>query len=314
MYIQDIKEVMDMSNVLTREAMATRGVAMRICNVAPGERIPTVTELVDQCSSSRGNIQKALVNLREAGAVSLEPHGQNGTILISIDYLKLAGICGKSHMIGAMPLPYTPRYEGLATCLFTLLNTELVKSYITFQRGSEARVQTLIDGATDYCVMSLLAYENYVTRSYPVELALDCGQLSYVGRHAVFTREKGREDWNGAKVGIDASSVDQTTLTKRYFANYDVEYVPVQYTSILDMVRSGALDAGVWNEDDLRIDMSDLEARPIDISRTEENTHAAIVVRKGDGLTRQVLRTLIDIPALRSMQQQVIAGEITARY
>ena len=303
-----------MGSLLTREATTTRNVAMCICNVSTGEKIPTVSELEDACDSSRGNVQKALVNLREAGAVELEPHGQRGTILISIDYLKLAGICGRAHMIGAMPLPYTSRYEGLATSLFTLLNTDGLRSFITFQRGSEARIQTLIDGATDYCVMSGLAFDSYITRGYPVELALDCGPLSYVGCHAVFTKEKDRTDWTGARIGIDASSVDQTTLTRRYFADYDVDYVPVQYMHILDMVRSGELDAGVWNEDDLRVDMSDLAVHRIDISQTEENTHAVIVVKKGDGLTRQILRTLINVEGLRSLQQLVMDGKMTARY
>lgn len=303
-----------MGNQLTREASTTRNVAMCICNVCPGEKIPTVSELVDECASSRGNVQKALVNLCKAGAVELEPHGQKGTILISIDYLKLAAICGRAHMIGAMPLPYTSRYEGLATSLFTLLNTDGVRSFITFQRGSEARIQTLIDGATDYCVMSSLAFESYVTRGYPVELALDCGPFSYVGCHAVFTKEKDRSDWTGARIGIDTSSVDQTTLTRRYFANYDVDYIPVQYMNILDMVRSGELDAGVWNEDDLRVDMSDLAVHRIDVSQTEENTHAAIVVKKGDGLTRQILRALVNVDGLRSLQQLVMDGKMTARY
>ena len=80
------------------------------------------------------------------------------------------------------------------------------------------------------------------------------------------------------------------------------------------MVRSGELDAGVWNEDDLRVDMSDLAVHRIDISQTEENTHAVIVVKKGDGLTRQILRTLINVEGLRSLQQLVMDGKMTARY
>ena len=130
----------------------------------------------------------------------------------------------------------------------------------------------------------------------------------------MFTKERDRSDWTGARIGIDTSSVDQTTLTRRYFANYDVDYIPVQYMNILDMVRSGELDAGVWNEDDLRVDMSDLAVHRIDVSQMEENTHAAIVVKKGDGLTRQILRALVNVDGLRSLQQLVMDGKMTARY
>lgn len=66
--------------------------------------------------------------------------------------------CVVNHIVGCMPLPYTTRCEGLATSLFTLLNTEGVHAYIAFRRGLEGRVQTLPDEATDYCVMSRLAY------------------------------------------------------------------------------------------------------------------------------------------------------------
>ena len=304
-----------MREMANKEGVATRRVALALCDNALGKRIPTVSELEKGCGVSRGYVQKALANLKEGGAIVLETHGQSGTLLVDIDYLALARSCGVSHIVGAMPLPYTARYEGLATSLFTLLNADGFRAYITFQRGSEGRVQTLLDGSTDYCVMSRLAYTGYAQRCYKIQIALDCGPHSYVGRHVLFSRDSERTDWTGARVGIDDSSVDQRTLTERYFSGIDVEYVPVQYTHIVDMLRAGILDAGIWNEDDVHMRYPELSARPVDIEdKDADNTRAVIVVRSDDALMRQVLRTLVDKEQVREIQQQVMDGEITVRY
>lgn len=304
-----------MREMLNKEGLATRRVAFALCSVSPGERIPTVSELERTCGASRGYVQRALANLKESGAVRLEAHGQSGTVLVGIDYLALVRACGVTHIVGAMPLPYTTRYEGLATSLFTLLNEGGVHAYITFQRGSEGRLQTLLDEATDYCVMSRLAYREYVLRGFEVEAALDCGPSSYVGRHVLFSRDADRTDWTGARVGIDDSSVDQKILTERCFSGFDVEYVPVQYTHIVEMLRRGELDAGIWNEDDVHMRYPDLSTRELGEKGADiDNTCAVIVVRSGDALTRQVIRTLVNAERVRSIQSQVMDGSIPVRY
>ena len=305
-----------MRTMINKMGQAVRGVAREVCSVAPGSRIPTVSELEERCGASRGNVQKALSFLKESGAVALEAHGQSGTILTSIDYLALAGACGVTSITGSMPLPYTSRYEGLATALFTLLGSRDLRSYITFQRGSGPRVQMLLEGMTDYCVMSRLAYEDIVRRGAPIVEALALGPLSYVGRHVLISRDSGRTDWKGARVGIDESSVDQCTLTRNYFSQTEVEYVPVQYIHIVEEIESGELDAGIWNEDDVHLRASGLTFRPIGTAgeADEKNTRASLVVRKDDALTRHLLSSLIDPESVLDVQSKVMSGQLPARY
>ncbi len=304
-----------MSELFNKAGLTTQRVARELCGVSLGERIPTISALEKSCGASRGNVQKALQILKEEGAISLEAHGQNGTLLTSIDYLALARSCGFEHPTVAMPLPYTSRYEGLATALFTLLNTEGQRAYITFMRGSEARAQTLLDGSTTYCVMSRLAYDDYVSRGYRIGLALECGPLSYVGRHVLISRDASQTDWSGARVGIDESSVDQSVLTRRFFAHSDVEYVPVQYTNIVQMVESGQIDAGVWNEDDFRTHTSTLSTRFVEgLFNSDDNTNAVVVTRSDDYLARQLLRLLANPQDVRAIQKQVMEGQTPARY
>lgn len=304
-----------MPEILNKAGLATRRVARELCAVELGERIPTVSELEQRCGASRGNIQKALSGLKDSGAINLEAHGQSGTLLTGIDVIALARACGVDHITGAMPLPYTARYEGLATGLFTLLNAEDVRAYITFQRGSEPRVQMLVDDATNFCVMSRLAYDEYVSRGFRITAVLDCGPLSYVGNHVLLVRDASRSEWSGARVGIDLSSADQRTLTERYFARQSVELIPVQYTHIVDMLQSGELDAGIWNEDDLHVRAAGVATVPLEgPSFQNGNTHALVVVREDDAFMRRLIRRLADVERIRSIQQQVMEGKLPARY
>ena len=305
-----------MAGILNKSGIATQLVARALCGVEVGERIPTVADLVESCGVVRGNVQKTLSNLKESGAVSLEAHGQNGTTLLSIDYEAIAAACGVNHLVGVMPLPYTGRYEGLATGLFTLMGKTTVRSYISFMRGSEARVQSMLDGFADYCTMSRLAYTDCASRGMELEVALDCGPHSYVERHVLLLRNDGTRQADIRRVGIDGTSADQRLLTLNFFSDREVEYVPIQYTQIVAALKSGIIDAGIWNEDDLHLNEEGLREETLDSGNmhADDAARAVIAVRKGDALTKHLIRELIDVNELSSIQHEVMSGEIPARY
>lgn len=304
-----------MADVLNKAGITMQRVAVRLCGIPLGTKIPTVSELQESCEASRGNVQKALAALKDSGAVTLEAHGQNGTLLTAVDYLSLADACGRRHLVGTMPLPYTQRYEGLATALYTLFNEGGMRSFITFLRGSEARVQMLLDGSADYAVMSQMALEEYIRAGCDLEVALTCGPFSYVGRHVLLAADAARTDWSGARVGIDESSVDQSSLTHRYFADERVDYVPVQYTHIVNMLLAGKLDVGIWNEDDVHMKASGLAMRPLgDLGAQDSNTRAVVVVRADDPFSCQLIRSLANAEKIEGIQRQVMEGRLAARY
>lgn len=304
-----------MADMLNKAGVTMQRVAFKLCGVPVDSKIPTISELEESCGASRGNVQKALAALKGVGAVALEAHGQNGTLLTSVDYLALAEACGRRHLVGTMPLPYTQRYEGLATSLYTLLSSGGIRSFITFSRGSEARVQMLLDGSADYAVMSQMAFDEYRSRGCALDAALTCGPLSYVGRHVLLVADPQRSDWTGVRVGIDESSADQSSLTRRYFADASVDYIPVQYTHIVGMLLAGDLDVGIWNEDDVHTQASGLAMRPLgDLGAQDSNTRAVIVVRADDPLSRQLIRSLARAEKIGEIQQQVMAGRLAVRY
>lgn len=92
-------------------------------------------------------------------------------------------------------------------------------------------------------------------------------------------------------------------LAERFFSGTSVGYVPVQYTNVVTMLLQGKLDTGIWNEDDVHIRYSDLSTRAIEDGWADEDTHAVIMARFGDVLTRQVIRTLVDTNRVREIQR-----------
>ena len=52
------------TSLLQKSGLATLQVAQILAGLEPGDRIPTVTELSEQCEMARGNIQIALNNLK----------------------------------------------------------------------------------------------------------------------------------------------------------------------------------------------------------------------------------------------------------
>ena len=299
-----------------KAGVATQNVARILCGFEAGDKIPTVAVLTEQCDTARGNIQQALTTLKETGAIALEPHGQNGTILTAIDYLQLANICGAQNLVGAMPLPYTKRYEGLATGLFSLLNRDGLSNLIAFMRGSEGRVQTLLDGRANYCVMSHMAYLDYRRRGMPLREVMELGPESYVGRHLLWLRPGFDGNWKGCRVGLDNSSADQSLLTQRYFAGKPVVFEAIQYTQILPMLEEGKLDAGIWNEDDFSMHINQVHCQPLVLPEEMDrsNTSAAIVVQEKDTLVPRLLKKYLTKERLLDIQQLVMQDKLAARY
>lgn len=72
----------------------------------------------------------------------------------------------------------------------------------------------------------------------------------------------------------------------------------------------------VWNtEDPDSIALRGLSVTPLASSDLVSNgAEAAIVIRRGDATTRQLLRTFVDVPQVVACQQRVIRGECDPRY
>ena len=125
--------------LLAKSGYATIKIAVEFLNAEKGDRIKTVSELEEIYHFSRGTIQNALKALKSLNAISTVSKGKQGTILTNKNDGILLTIVGIKAVVGCMPLPYSKRYEGLATGLISCIEDKAgISSNVVFSSCAPA--------------------------------------------------------------------------------------------------------------------------------------------------------------------------------
>ncbi|AQS56362.1 MAG: GntR family transcriptional regulator [Novibacillus thermophilus] len=302
----------------TKNGLAARKIAGRLLSVKPGERIPRVSDFASELSLGRGTVQGALRLLEDMGAIDLEARGHLGTFLKSKDDHALWEIAGMSQLVGVMPLPYSRKYEGLATGLLEAFHDLDVPFNLAFMRGSKHRLDALKSGRYDFAVISGLAGELAEDQMEDLHVVKRLGPYSYVSGHEIFFADASETAIrDGMRVGIDYSSADQYMLTSYECRGLAVEFVEVNYMQLIDMLRERKIDAAVWNKDEFR--HADLLGRaPFQSERAQklsQKVSEAVLVAESENneVVKQRLADL-SVDKVRRVQQKVEEGRMFARY
>lgn len=120
-----------------------------------GEKIPTFEELSKDMMVARGTIQNSMNLLIEDKVIELLPRGRKGTFLIKKDIQKLIQYANIHNLLGAMSLPYSNVYEGLATGLkMSLKNKYHLPVNMTYMRDAAKRIEEMLEGRYDFVIIS----------------------------------------------------------------------------------------------------------------------------------------------------------------
>jgi hypothetical protein len=280
-----------------------------------GERVPPIAQLEIDCGASRGTVQSALAYLQEKNAISLIRHGHVGTFVESIDKKILFGLLDKKGIVGVMPLPYSKRYEGLATGLYTSLRETGLDVSLAFMRGSENRLKGLRDGHYDFVVLSKMSAGEVVGESGAFRIACTFGRQTYVGNHILVTSPNASATKGKMKIGMDYTSNDQRILTEKYFAGQDVLYVPLIYSQILEAIKAGKIDAAIWNIDDIGLLSDTFTVQKLEKPVTDgTDTEASVLCRADDTITKTVFSTMLEKGKVIGRQQDVMNGMLLPEY
>lgn len=300
--------------LIQKVGIITQKVAAELIALDEGDRVPTVVELSERYGVSRGTVQTAFSLLREEGAIVLQPRGHMGTFLTFLDRIKLIEFAGVQTLVGVMPLPYSKKYEGLATGIYETLQNSGLSAVLAFMHGSDHRLEGLAERRYDFAVMSQLTAQYYIDRGEPVRIVENFGHYSYVGRHVLLVRED--YDKTGIhRVGVDNTSVDQKTLTRAYFGGSDVEYVPLIYNQIIHYLNTLKIDAAVWNLDDIDLVGNHLKYKLLDDRMfSVVDTEAVVICRRDNELVYHLLRRLLERESVLRYQKEVLEGKITPHY
>jgi YhfZ C-terminal domain/Helix-turn-helix domain len=301
----------------SKNGLAARRIAANLLAIEPGSRIPRVSDFVTETSLGRGTIQGALRLLEEIGAIVLEARGHLGTFLVRTDRQLLWDIAGLGSVMGAMPLPYSRKYEGLATGLVQVLERMKIPFNLAFMRGSSNRIEALKAGRYDFVIVSRLAAELAIENDGSIEMVKNFGKNSYVSGHEiVFSNPKNKSIQSGMRVGIDYSSADQHLLTEYETEGIDVQLIEVNYMQLMEMLKNNEIDAAVWNKDEIihSEEMGKGSFRSIKAQELSRKVNEATMLLNRERV--ELRDALLDLSVInvKELQIQVEKGEIYPRY
>lgn len=297
---------------LSKQSIAMLALARAFLRQRVGDLMDPIGIWSERLQMGRGTVQAALRLLEDAGSVRLNGRGRGGTRIEALDYRRLWEVTGSKVVVGTMPLPYTLRYQGLATGLYRAFEQADLPLQMAYMRGAGQRLDGVAQGRYEFAVTSALAAASLLEDLPDLEIALRFNPQSYTGEHVLlFASPHCREPRAGMRVGIDPSSHDQRVLTEAIAARWSVNLVPVNYTQLLDKLMRGDLDAAVWNADEIRerkVEVGMVSLQELGLKLPSGNTEAALVLRR-DGLLRAFLDAHFDPALVDETQRSVLGGE-----
>ena len=282
-----------------------------------GERLPSAREIAAKFGASLGSVSSAINHLEEIGAVTIYRRGHLGSFLEQKALGILWSIIENGPMVIAQTLPSFPKCEGLATAIYSLLNSAGIETYLIFIRGSINRIKALRRGQCHAAVMSVLAADEL--HSEEEEIVLRLPSQSFVQEHIVLFRQNSEAVAHPLIVGFDPDSFDVKYLTELEFAGRNVNLQPMTFTQIDLHLEDSSVDAAITNVAFLeRLTYRGFISRPLSPRvKTivgERSTSAALVTRTMSHATKTVLQEILDPIKILEIQRQVVDGLMIQRY
>lgn len=303
--------------LLSKNGLSTMILAKELIGYKVGERIPTVSELNKKIGIARGTIQNAMSFLQSYQAIELESKGHLGSFLVAKNNEILLSFAGITSIVGAMPLPYSRRYEGLAAGLIMAMQNKYdIPVSMAYMRGAENRITMLLSGRYDFAVVSKYAANEIMKEKNrgEIEIMKEFGAFSYTSRHVVlFHNPAFQEISDGMKVAIDDTSIDQSLMTKKICIDKKVEFVEVGYHQILEKIRDGSVDAAIWSEDMITDKMLPIHYVPLN-GMNNENTEAVVVVNIKKPEIKSLIYDILNVEDVLKVQKLVLEGKMIPSY
>jgi hypothetical protein len=293
--------------LLSKQGLAITTLARALLGAAPGERILSVQAFASQIDASVGTVQAALDYLQDTGAAKLEARGRLGTFASQLNYPMLWGLALHRAVIGALPLPYSLRFEGLATGSRQQFEAAQVELSLRFMRGALQRLEALVTGVCDWALVSRFAAETAEAHGFSIDTILLLGSDTYLAGHTLLARADAPAQ--GARLGIDYESIDHAFLVRAVARSMAAELIEIEYSQGLALIHAGTIDATVWSAEDLPATLGDLRVSTLEPALTPvlaRLSEAAIVVNRGNRIATNLLGAAVNHDSLLQVQREVV--------
>lgn len=301
----------------SKNGLAAKKIAKVLIELEEGRKIPRVSDYSDTLSIGRGTVQNALRLLEEMKAIKIEARGHLGTFLMWKDIDVLLEIAGIAPLTGSMPLPYSRKYEGLATGIVEAFESIGKRVNLIYMRGGMNRIEAVRTKRCDYAVVSKMTADALLSKYPNLKILEMLGANSYVSSHKVFLADKKeKEVREGMKVGVDRGSLDQIQLTLVEFRDKNVQIVDVNYMQLFDKLDAKEIDATIWNVDEKKTTQTfkSIEFQSPEAKKLAKSTSEAVIIIDGDREEEIREKWTVDKKKILQVQKSVEVGEIIPRY
>lgn len=304
---------------MSKNGRAAALIARELFDWPLGTQIPRVSDYVRRFGVGNGTVQGAIQLLTEMGAIQVEPRGQFGTFLTGANRALARSLAGLGPLVGSMPLPYSRRYEGLATAIYEIASRSGLNLSLTYMRGGATRLGALMRGQIDFTVLSALALDVEAEHADDLAVISLLPKGTYVGDHAILLADPEAPGiTDGMAVGVDPSSIDQVELTRAESQDRRVTLVEAPYTILMERLLLREIDAVIWNADEVQVRHPGIAIRPLQSEKSRRlsrrHTCAAVVARKDRAGVVEMLQAVLDPAALAAVQAEVLAGTRLPSY
>ena len=295
--------------LLSKQGVVITALANDLLRAGPGDQLTRIQEYAVRFDVSVGTVQTALRYLQAKGGAMLETRGRLGSFVHSVNYPLLWSLALNQPISGALPLPYSRRFEGLATGVRQQFERRALDLELRFTRGSAQRLQELIGKTRDWALMSRFAAETAVAQGVAVSIALLLGPDSYMAQHVLLLRQDRAQLMDNMRVGVDMQSSDHVYAVQTMTRDRHVELVDIDYSRGLRLLVSGVIDATVWSQEDVPADtqITVISAAQLhnDAALTKLS-EGALVIRADDAAMLNILLETLDVAQLGEVAQEVV--------
>lgn len=294
-----------------------RRVARAILGIQPSQRIPTIRQMAARFGASIGATQETLAKLEAEGAVAIDRRGRLGAVLRSRSVGALWAAAEGVPLVVSLPLPNTPRTEGIATGIKSLLSAADVEVYLVFSRGSRHRLAALRQGRCHLVVLSALAARELCGSGERILLELPAP--SFVREHRVYYADPTEGVEGPPRVVIDRDSLDFQLLTELEFEGTGARFVPASYMEFPRLMAEREADAVIWDVEEAEARMPhfvrsrSLSARVVD-RIGDSDLRAAFIARSDAASVHDVAEACLDPGALMRIHGEVVGHTRVPSY
>lgn len=289
---------------LTRNQKTIRSIAQLLLTLKPGDRLPPIQTINRQIEVGVGTVQKALSVLTNAKAVGIIARGHMGSFVEQLDYALLWSLAGHGPVKLLLPHLDAVEFKGLSEGIDRIFEDHGIRAKIDHRQGATARMNSVLEGVHDACVVSNLAFKRGLGSDELYAIPLENVDYYRTGSVMVLTREGPLQ--SPIRIGCDRTSLDHYLLTQSEFPEGMVDQiaVPCPYGHLLSALLAGAIDCGIWHRVDigLSFDLLPIVARAPEQEATlallKECAIACLVFRKD----RIDVRNLVGLVDARTVQ------------